>query len=118
MKTKMVIKSIFVTLLVIILVALAVIAFTKIDKTDALYELNKSVDYRIVDNIDNCTQKHMDCFYENENGEYCFECKKSNEVLLEWSDGSQTKMLDSLKEGSVSIESLIEHGLKVVTNND
>ncbi len=118
MKTKMVLKGIFVTVLTITLIALAVIAFTKIDKTDALYELNKSVDYRIVDNVDNCSQIYMDCFYKNENGEYCFECKKSSEVLLEWSDGSQTKMLDSLKEGSVSIESLIEHGLKVVTNND
>ena len=118
MKTKMILKSIFVTILALILVALSIIAFTKIDKTDALYDLTKDKDYRIVDNVDSCTQKFMDCFYKNDNGEYCFECKKSNEVLLEWSDGSQTKMIDSLNDGTVTIESLIEHGLKVVTNND
>ena len=118
MKTKMILKSIFVTALSLILVALSIIAFTKIDKTDALYELTKDKDYRIVDNIDSCSQEFMDCFYKNDNGEYCFECKKSSEVLLEWSDGSQTKMIDSLNDGTVTIESLIEHGLKVVTNND
>lgn len=116
MKTKMILKSIFVTALALILVALSIIAFTKIDKTDALYELNKDKDYRIVDNVDSCTQKFMDCFYQAEDGEYCFECKKSTEVLLEWSDGSQTKMIDSLNDGTVTIESLIEHGLKAVKN--
>ena len=118
MKLKMIIKSIFVTVLSLILVALAVIAFMKIDKTDDLYSLTGKKDYRILDNIDSCEEKFMDCFYKNDNGEYCFACKKSNEVLLEWSDGSQTKMIDSLNDGTVTIESLIEHGLKVVTNND
>ena len=118
MKTKMILKSIFVTILALILVALSIIAFTKIDKTDALYDLTKDKDYRIVDNVDSCTQKYMDCFYKNENGEYCFECKKSTEVLLEWSDGSQTRMIDDLENGKVTIESLIANGLKVVKSND
>lgn len=117
MKTKMILKSIFVTALSLILVALSIIAFTKIDKTDALYELTKDKDYRIIDNIDSCSKKFMDCFYVTDEQEYCFECRKSNEILLEWTDGSQTKMIDSLNDGTVSIESLIEHGLKVVTNN-
>ena len=45
MKLKMIIKSIFVTVLSLILVALAVIAFMKIDKTDDLYSLTGKKDW-------------------------------------------------------------------------
>ena len=43
---------------------------------------------------------------------------KSTEILLEWSDGSQTRMIDDLEKGNVTIESLIANGLKVVKSND
>ena len=111
MKLKMIIKSIFVTVLSLILVALAVIAFMKIDKTDDLYSLTGKKDYRILDNIDSCEEKFMDCFYKEGETYYCFECRKSTEVLLEWSDGSQTRMIDDLEKGNVTIESLIANGL-------
>ena len=118
MKLKMIIKSIFVTVLSLISVALAVIAFMKIDKTDDLYSLTGKKDYRILDNIDSCEEKFMDCFYKEGETYYCFECRKSTEVLLEWSDGSQTRMIDDLEKGNVTIESLIANGLKVVKSND
>ena len=118
MKLKMIIKSIFVTVLSLILVALAVIAFMKIDKTDDLYSLTGKKDYRIIYNIDSCEEKFMDCFYKEGETYYCFECRKSTEVLLEWSDGSQTRMIDDLENGKVTIESLIANGLKVVKSND
>lgn len=46
--------------------------------------------------------------------DYCLSCNKSDKIILSWSDGSQSKMIDDLKEGKVSIQSLIDHGLKVV----
>ncbi len=118
MKVKMAIKGVFITVLSLILIALSVIAFTKVDKTDDLYEMTKQRDYQIIDKNDECTQKYEDCFYKKDGVNYCYECKKSKEVLLQWQDGSQTKLIDSLNDGKVTIESLIEHGLKVVTNND
>ena len=118
MKLKMIIKSIFVTVLSLILVALAVIAFMKIDKTDDLYSLTGKKDYRILDNIDSCEEKFMDCFYKKRQTYYCFKCSKSTEILLEWSDSSQTRMIDDLEKGNVTIESLIANGLKVIKSND
>ena len=57
MKLKMIIKSIFVTVLSLILVALAVIAFMKIDKTDDLYSLTGKKDYRILYKVETSTIK-------------------------------------------------------------
>lgn len=108
-----IIKSIFITLLAFILVSLSLIAFKKIDKKDYLDDMVNLKDYRIIDNIEACEEKIIDCFYNANDTNYCLECMKSDEVILEWSDGSQTKMLDDLKNGKVTIESLISKGLKV-----
>ena len=54
------------------------------------------------------------CFYNDGKKDYCLSCAKSDKIILSWSDGSQTNMMEDLKSGKVSINSLIEHGLKVV----
>lgn len=116
MKLKNTLKSIVFTGIGLLLILLAIIAFTNLNSEDTTDPIDIAKDYKIIDYAGICPEV-VECFYEKDGKDYCLSCQKSDKILLSWSDGSQTKMIDDLKSGKVSIESLIEHGLKIVNND-
>ena len=70
--------------------------------------------YKIVHKYEMCAEA-LEKIYEDEVFEYYLPCMSSHAIYLEWNDGSTTLMIDDLKSGKVSIESLMNNGLKVYT---
>ncbi len=113
MKLKTILKSILFTTIGLLLVALSIIAFSSLNDKETIKPEDIVKDYQIIDYEGVCSEE-VECFYKNDSKEFCFNCTKSDKIILSWSDGSQTKMIDDLKNGKVTIESLINHGLKVI----
>ena len=113
MKLKIVLKSILFTTIGLLFVALFVIAFSNLNDEETTKPEDIARDYQIIDYNGICPEV-VECFYNDGEKDYCLSCNKSDKIILSWSDGSQSKMIDDLKEGKVSIQSLIDHGLKVV----
>ena len=113
MKLKIVLKSILFTTIGLLFVALFVIAFSNLNDEETTKPEDIARDYQIIDYNGICAEV-VECFYNDGKKDYCLNCTKSDKIILSWSDGSQTNMMEDLKSGKVSINSLIEHGLKVV----
>lgn len=113
MKLKIVLKSILFTGIALLLVALSIIAFSSLNNVETINPEDIAKDYQIIDYNGICAEV-VECFYNDGKKDYCLSCAKSDKIVLSWSDGSQTNMMEDLKSGKVSINSLIEHGLKVV----
>ncbi len=113
MKLKMTLKAILFSAIGLLLIGLSIIAFTNLNQEETTKPEDIAKDYQIIDYNGICPEV-VECFYNDGKKDYCLSCSKSDKILLSWSDGSQSKMIDDLKEGKVSIKSLIEHGLKVV----
>lgn len=113
MKLKIVLKSILFTTIGILFVALFIIAFSNLNSEETTKPEDIAKDYQIIDYNGICPEV-VECFYNDGKKDYCLSCNKSDKIILSWNDGSQSKMIDDLKEGKVSIQSLIDHGLKVV----
>ena len=107
MKLKIVLKSILFTGIALLLVALSIIAFSSLNNVETINPEDIARDYQIIDYNGICAEV-VECFYNDGKKDYCLSCAKSDKIILSWSDGSH------LKSGKVSINSLIEHGLKVV----
>lgn len=113
MKLKIMLKSILFTAIGLLLVALSIIAFSSLNDKETVKPEDIAKDYQIIDYEGVCPEV-VECFYKNHSRDFCFSCAKSDKIILSWSDGSQTKMIDDLKSGKVTIESLMDHGLKVI----
>ena len=69
-------------------------------------------DYKILYKYDVCAEA-LELLYEGEDKVYYLPCISSHAIYIEWDDGTTKLMIDELKDGRVSIDSLISHGLNV-----
>lgn len=113
MRVKIYFKITYVIFLTVILVCLLYIIISKAGTRAHIYEPLQIADYVIKDENKNC-KKEEELLYEGENYNYYLTCLGSYNIYLEWSDGSRDLVKNALKNKKVTIESLIEHGLKVV----
>ena len=114
MKSRIIFKSLFVTLLIIILIGLITIIFDKTGTQAHVYSSLVVADYKIVYDSDNDSCLEMEeLLYEDDQYEYYLPCASSYDIYLEWSDGSKDLLKDALRNNKVTMESLIDHGLRV-----
>lgn len=116
MKLKNTLKIIFFSVLGLILISLVVILYLSNNPSGMTNTPLPKVDnaYKIVHKYEMCAEA-LEKIYEDEVFEYYLPCMSSHAIYLEWNDGSTTLMIDDLKSGKVSIESLMNNGLKVYT---
>ena len=112
MNSKIMFKSIFVGMLLIILIGLIFIIFDKAGTGAHIYSPLVLNDYKIIDETVDCdNNKYL--IYSDEKNNYYLNCSNSNIFIL-WDDGARDSLEFDLKISKVTIESLIEHGLKVI----
>lgn len=116
MKLKNTLKIIFFSVLGLILISLVVILYLSNNPNGMTNTPLPKADnaYKIVHKYEMCAEA-LEKIYEDEVFEYYLPCMSSHAIYLEWNDGSTTLMIDDLKSGKVSIESLMNNGLKVYT---
>lgn len=103
------IKLIFLIYLLLIMIGLSMIVFDN-DNTMSVVK-NIEMDYKILNkNTNNCDEKSL--LYTN--GEYNYYCCYDS-IYLEWDNGNITLLKDSFDNGQVTINSLINHGLDIVS---
>ena len=112
---KRIAKRIFVLVLGVILVSLSIIAFGNLDDSvqTGMYIPIVS-EYSLVDKSENC-EKALELIYETTTTAYFLNCFKSNNIYLEYADGTIITLREALDGEKVTIESLIDHGLEVTT---
>lgn len=112
---KRIVKRIFVLVLGIILISLSLIAFGNLDDDvqTSMYIPIVS-EYNLVDKSEGC-DKALELIYETSTTAYFLNCFKSNSIYLEYADGTIITLREALDGEKVTIESLINHGLEVIT---
>ena len=113
MKTRLIIKSIFVFFLSVILICLVIIIFDKAGTGAGIYNPPKLVDYVIVDKTEVCTDV-LELIYSDKKYNYYLPCQKSSTVFLEWDEGVTDPLRFAIENEKVTIDSLIDHGLGVI----
>ena len=78
-----------------------------------IYNPLEVADYEIKDKNKTC-EKEEELLFEDKKYEYYLTCKGSYNIYLEWTDGSNDLIKNALKNKKVTMDSLIEHGLKVI----
>ena len=114
MKSKDKFEVLFICLLILIGGGLVYIFFADLDDDffpNIVKNLHSNSDYQIIDKIEECSDGYEEIYRDTANI-YYFECNKINFIYLEWEDGTITSMKEELNSGNVSIDSLLEHGLK------
>ena len=115
MRARMVFKIMFVVILVLILIGLIFIIFDKAGTRAGVRNTMKIVDYTIVNEQENCADV-LELIYEDADYKYYLPCISSYGIYLEWSDGTRDLLKDALRNGKVTMDSLIDHGLDVYKN--
>lgn len=67
---------------------------------------------QIIDATFNCV-KEIENFYEDKKYVYSFPCKQSKSIYVKFENGNKMLVVDALEENKVTIEELINAGLKV-----
>ncbi len=114
MKSKDKFEVLFICLLILIGGGLVYIFFADLDDDffpNIVKNLHSNSDYQIIDKIEECSDGYEEIYRDTDNI-YYFECNKINFIYLEWEDGTITSMKEELNSGNVSMDSLLEHGLK------
>ena len=114
MKSKDKFEILFICLLILIGGGLVYIFFADLDDDffpNIVKNLHSNSDYQIIDKIEECSDGYEEIYRDTDNI-YYFECNKMNFIYLEWEDGTITSMKEELNSGNVSMDSLLEHGLK------
>ena len=109
LKTKITLKIIFITLLVAISIGLVILIFTTNNEDN---EINKIVDYKIVDDTTSC-EEELEEIYKDNKSTYYLPCVKSANIKLVWDNGETDLLKNAINNGKVTIESLKEHGLEI-----
>ncbi len=108
MKTKITLKIIFVTLLIIILIGLTMLIFSNNESTN----INKIIDYKIIDRTTSCTEE-LEEIYKDDKNTYYLPCVKSGNIKLVWDNGEIDLLKNAINNGKVTIKSLKDHGLEL-----
>ena len=113
MNSKLYLKILAVIVLNALLGIFIYIIYDKAGSRAHIFEPIVIADYKLKDNNKNCI-KEEELLYEDSIYNYYLTCKGSYNIYLEWTDGSKDLVKNALKNKKVTIESLMEHGLKVV----
>ena len=112
MKTRLIMKSIFVVILTVILVSLIIIICDVPDKKATMYSELAIVDYTIEDTNEVCPQA-LELIYSDKKYDYYLPCIKSGDIYLNWTNGERDLLKNAINNQKVTINSLIDHGLRV-----
>jgi len=96
----------------IISVVILVIAIILLNKNEIIKEQSK---IKIIDATYACEQS-LETFYEDDKYTYSFSCIKSKSVFVKFPNGNKMLVVDALESEKVTIEELIDAGLKVQKN--
>ena len=99
-------KLIIIISIAVIFTILALILFNK-------NEEKTTNNIKILDATYNCAD-YQEKFYEDNEYNYYFECAKSNSVYVKLEDGNKMLVKTALEEQKVTIDKLIDAGLKVI----
>jgi hypothetical protein len=115
MRTRLVFKSIFTIILIIILVGLIFIIYDKTGTSAHIYDPLALSTYKIeYDKLDvECTPE-PEIIYEDDNYYYCLPCMSSYNVYLVWDDGTKELLKNAINNKKVNIPSLKNSGLEIV----
>ncbi len=114
MKTRIIFKSLFVVILVIILFCLVFIINDKAGKGAKIYNPIVLSTYTILyDNEGKECMNKPELFYKDGKYKYSLPCVSSYDTYLLWDDGTKELIKNALENNKVDIESLESHGLKV-----
>lgn len=112
---KKIVKRIFILILGIIMISLSFIAFSNLnDSMPISMYIPINYEYSLIDKSESCAMA-LELIYETNTTAYFLPCIKSNSIYLEYADGTIVSLRDAIDEEKVSIESLIEHGLEVIS---
>lgn len=78
-------------------------------------ELKEKTDIQIIDATYNCVEA-LEKFYEDEKYIYSFPCIQSKTIFVKFENGNKMLVVDALNQEKVTIDELIEAGLKVRKN--
>lgn len=114
MKTKIILKSIFVFFLTLILIGLLYIIFSSGD-APSIYSPLQVVDYKIQDDTEACPAA-LELIYSDNKYNYYLSCIKSANISIIWDDGVVDSLKNAIEKEKVTIESLERHGLEIIKN--
>ena len=115
MKTKLVLKCIFLFFLLIILIGLLYIIMQKAGTSPEMYSPLKVVDYYIQNDTEECP-KALELIYSDKKYNYYLPCIESENITLVWEDGVVDSLKNAISKEKVTIESLKRHGLDILKN--
>lgn len=117
MKSRLIFKSIFTVILLIILFCLVFIIYDKAGKRARIYDPILLSTYTIYYDNDgsNCMSK-PEVIYKDKKYTYSLPCISSYDTYLLWDDGTKELVKNALENKKVDIDSLVNHGLKIDRN--
>ena len=117
MKSRLIFKSIFTVILLIILFCLVFIIYDKAGKRARIYDPILLSTYTIYYDNDgsNCMSK-PEVIYKDSKYTYSLPCISSYDTYLLWDDGTKELVKNALENKKVDIDSLVNHGLKIDRN--
>ena len=114
MKTRIIFKSIFLVILLIILGCLIFIINDKAGKAAKIYNPLLLSSYTIFyDNEGKDCMNNPEVFYKDSKYQYSLTCYSSYDTYLLWDDGTKELIKNALNNKKVDIDSLEKHGLKM-----
>ena len=113
MNSKIYMKIVAVIFLNALLGLFIYIVYDKAGTRARIYDPLLIADYRIKDTNKDCV-KEEELIYEDKEYGYYLPCQGSYNIYLEWDDGSKDLIKNALKNKKVTIESLKDHGLKII----
>lgn len=117
MKGKLILKSIFVIVLLVILFCLVFIIYDKAGKRARIYDPLLLSTYTIFyDNEGSPCMNKPEVIYKDSKYTYSLPCISSYDTYLLWDDGTKELVKNALENKKVDIDSLVSHGLKVDKN--
>lgn len=113
MNKKTLIKTLFTITLSTIFVIMIGFSVSQGNNETSLNDItNSNTDYKIIYKADKCTSEE-NLIYKENNKEYYTECYKLEDIYINWSDSKIDTLEESLKNKSVTIDSLKKHGLDI-----
>ncbi len=101
-------------IIIVILFLLGGLILTKLNiNKNVLSDESKPLSYKIIDETEVCADA-LESIYEDNNYTYYLSCIKSNNIFIEFSNGTKYSLKFVLDNNLISIDELIDKGLKVI----
>ena len=105
-------KSIIIIILSIAIIFILTISIILLFKNK---ELKEKSTIQIIDATYNCVEA-LEPFYEDDNSIYSFPCIQSKTIFVKFENGNKMLVVDALNQEKITIDELIEAGLKIRKN--